>query len=90
MVSAFIGKRNPPVQRTGADNLKRAPAQLRADRAVVTAAVHVHGVQHENVIELDAKGAEHGVTWIVGQSTAAGAKVLPDFAIAVEAWVVAD
>jgi DNA polymerase-1 len=88
--SAFMEKLNPPVQRTGATILKRAPAQLRADRAEVPAAVHVLGVHDEFVIELRAKDAEHGSAWIVGHSTAAGAKALPDYPIAFKARVVAD
>jgi DNA polymerase-1 len=89
-VSQFTEKLNSPVQGTGADILKRALARLWADRNSVPSAAPVLAVHDEIVCEVDHGEAEACATWLTAHMEAAGAAVLPDVPVVVEAHIIAD
>jgi len=79
-----------PISGTGADVLKRALARLWKYRAAVPSAALILVVHDEIVVEVDADEAEHGVAWVIEHMTAAGAELLTDVPVEVEAHIVAD
>ena len=89
-VNRFTEKLNSPVQGTGADILKGALARLWADRASVPSAALVLAVHDEIVVEVDAGEAEACAAWLIAHMTAAGAALLADVPVAVDANIVAD
>ena len=89
-VSRFTEKLNSPVQGTGADILKGALGRLWADRSAVPSAAPVLVVHDEVVVEVDADEAAACAAWLTAHMTAAGAAVLADVPVVVEARVVAD
>ncbi|MDP9406193.1 MAG: DNA polymerase [Actinomycetota bacterium] len=89
-VENYTEKLNTPVQGTGADMIKLALGRLWADRAAAPSAVPVLVVHDEIVLEVDAADAEAAAAWITAHMHAAGAELLSDVPVAVEAEVVAD
>ena len=89
-VSRFTEKLASPISGTGADILKRALARLWADRDAVPSAALILAVHDEIVIEVDDAAAEQAVAWVMEHMTAAGAELLSDVPVDVEASIVAD
>jgi DNA polymerase-1 len=89
-VSQFTEKLNSPVQGTGADILKGALARLWTDRAAVPSAALILVVHDEIVCEVDLGEAKACAVWLTAHMTTAGAAVLPDVPVVVDAQIVAD
>jgi DNA polymerase-1 len=89
-VSQFTEKLNSPVQGTGADILKGALARLWADRDAVPSAAPVLVVHDEIVMEVDEGEADRAVVWLKDHMIAAGAAVLTEVPVPVDATIVPD
>jgi DNA polymerase-1 len=83
----FTEKLASPIQMAEADLLKLTLGRLWAHRAEVPSAVPVCVVHDSVLVECDAAEAETVKTWLVQQMAEAGASMLPDVPVKVEAVI---
>jgi DNA polymerase-1 len=79
-----------PISGTGVDILKLALARLWNDRETVPSAALALVVHDEIVVEVDAEDAERAAAWLTEHMQAAGAELLTDVPVEVEAAIIAD